>query len=257
MRPALGRRILHRALSPIAGSIVAARTAERRIALTFDDGPDPATTPAILDVLARHGMRATFFLVGERAARHPDLVRRIAGEGHEIGNHSWDHPSLPTLPSRAVADQLRRTRAALAPHGEALMRPPFGNQTLRTWLAARRLGYRVVIWTVMGEDWRDDAAETIAGRILARAAPGAIVLLHDSLHAFEAERYRDRTPTVGALDILAERLPDYGFVTVSELLRSGRPRRRYWVRAPKREWLAGLDAASGPAATPDPAVPGS
>jgi peptidoglycan-N-acetylglucosamine deacetylase len=246
VRRALGQRLLHRALRPVAGSIVAAETREKRIALTFDDGPDPASTPAILDALARRGMRATFFLVGERAARHPDLVRRIAAEGHEIGNHSWDHPSLPTLPSREVEDQLRRARAALAPHGHRLMRPPFGNQTLRTWLAARRLGYRVVIWTVMGEDWQDDGAETIAARILARAAPGTIVLLHDTLYAFEEERYRDRTPTIGALDILAERLPDYGFVTVSELLRSGRPVLRYWTRAPQREWLAGLKSDALP-----------
>ena len=100
------------------------------MALTFDDGPDPEHTPRLLEVLARHGAKATFFMVGARAARHPELVARVAAEGHEIGNHGWDHPSLPALPSAAVAGQLERTRAVLAPHGQALMRPPYGHQDL-------------------------------------------------------------------------------------------------------------------------------
>ncbi|WP_299131222.1 polysaccharide deacetylase family protein [uncultured Amaricoccus sp.] len=241
----LARRVAHRALRPVAGSILSARLAEKRMALTFDDGPDPETTPAVLDALARHGMRATFFLVGERAARYPELVARIAAEGHEIGNHGWDHPSLPTLPAAAVREQIARTRATLAPHGQALMRPPYGDQSLATHLAARRLGYKVVIWSVVGRDWLDEDAEAIAGRILAEAAPGAIALLHDTLYSFAEERHRDRGPTIGALALLRARLPDYSFVTVSELLAAGRPVTRYWVRAPKAGWLAGLSVAEG------------
>ncbi len=241
----LARRAAHRALRPVAGSILSVRLAEKRMALTFDDGPDPETTPAVLDALARHGMRATFFLVGERAARHPELVARIAAEGHEIGNHSWDHPSLPTLPGAAVRDQIARTRATLAPRGQKLLRPPYGDQSLATHLAARRLGYRVVIWSVVGRDWLDDGAEAIAGRIVAEAAPGAIVLLHDTLYSFAEPRHRDRAPTIGALALLAERLPDYAFVTVSDLLAAGRPVTRYWIRAPKANWLAGLSVAEG------------
>ena len=241
----LARRIAHRALRPVAGSIMSARLTEKRMALTFDDGPDPETTPAVLDALARHGMRATFFLVGERAARHPELVARIAAEGHEIGSHGWDHPSLPTLPAAVVRAQITRTRAALAPHGQRLLRPPYGDQSLATHIAARRLGYRVVIWNVVGRDWLDEDAEAIAGRIIAEAAPGAIVLLHDTLYSFTEARHRDRGPTIGALALLAERLPDYGFVTVSDLLAAGRPVTRYWLRAPKAGWLAGLSVAEG------------
>ena len=136
-------------------------------------------------MLARHGAKATFFMVGARAARHPELVARVAAEGHEIGNHGWDHPSLPGLPPAAVAGQLERTRAVLAPHGQALMRPPYGHQDLRTHRVARRLGYRAVLWSITGEDWRGHDAATIAGHILDRAAPGSIVLLHDSLFAWE------------------------------------------------------------------------
>lgn len=241
--PPLARGLTRR----VCGAVVSAGTAEPVMALTFDDGPDPASTPRILEALARHGMKATFFLVGARARRHPGLVARIAAEGHAIGNHSWDHPSLPTLSMRAVADQIRRTRGVLAPHGQRLLRPPYGHQDPRTHLAARLLGYRVVAWSAAGEDWRGDDAETVAGRILARAAPGAIVLLHDTLYSFEAERFRDRDPTIAALGILAARLPGTSFVTVPELLRLGRPVTRHWRSLAEPGLLAGLrtDPADG------------
>lgn len=241
----LARRVLHRTLRPVAGSLVSVRTEAPCLALTFDDGPDPESTPQVLEALARHGMRATFFLVGERARRHPDLVARIAAAGHEIGNHSWDHPSLPTLPDAALAEQIDRTRAVLAPHGQKLLRPPYGDQSLRSHLAARRRGYRVVIWSIVGRDWLDSPAEEIADRIIAEAAPGGIVLLHDTLYSFAEDRHRDRRPTIGALALLAERLPGYRFVTVSELLGRGRPVTRYWTRAPKAGWLGGLSVAPG------------
>lgn len=243
------QKVVGRLLRPVAGTLVSVRTSARLMALTFDDGPDPASTPAVLDMLARHGMKATFFLVGERAARHPELVARIAAEGHEIGNHSWDHPALPMLSSDAVREQIRRARAALAPHGAALMRPPYGAQTLRTLWLVRRLGYRVVTWSINGGDWRADDAETLARRLLAGAAPGAIALLHDTLYSFEEERFRDRGPTTVALGILARELPDYRFVTVSELLRHGRPAERVWVSTPAPRYLDALQAAPGDAAT--------
>jgi peptidoglycan/xylan/chitin deacetylase (PgdA/CDA1 family) len=242
-RPPPARRVLHRLLRPVAGSLVAVETSGKLLALTFDDGPDPASTPELLDALARHGMRATFFLVGSRAARHPELVARIAAEGHEIGNHSWDHPALSILPPREVARQIRRARAALEPHGAALMRPPYGALSLATSLVARALGYRVVTWSVACGDARGADAGTVAARILKAAAPGAIVLLHDTLYSWEDERFRDRGPTIDAVGLLAERLPDWRFVTISELLRAGRPVERVWVSTPPPGYLAGLGTA--------------
>jgi peptidoglycan/xylan/chitin deacetylase (PgdA/CDA1 family) len=235
-----GRRILDRALGPFAGSLVAVRSREKLMALTFDDGPDPDWTPRLLDLLARRGMRGTFFLVGARAARYPELVARIAAEGHEIGNHSWDHPSLPTLSWRAVAAQLARARAALAPHGARLMRPPYGDQTPASHLIARCLGYRVVLWSVNPHDWEARDAEALAERILAKAGPGAIVLLHDTLYSYADAAFCDRSPTLGAVEILAERLADFRFVTVSELMRRGRPVRRYRMKRSRDAWLADL-----------------
>ena len=236
-------RLISRVLGLFCGTILSVRTVEKRIALTFDDGPDPDHTPRLLDVLARHGARATFFLVGERAARHADLVARLAAEGHEIGNHSWDHPSLPTLEGSAQADQLRRARDALAPHGGRLMRPPYGDQTFRTHGVARRLGYRVVLWSVNGGDWRGEDAATLTERLLARAVPGAIVLLHDSLQSFEDPAFRDRAPTFEAVERLIAARPDHRFVTVSELLALGRPVERVKFRTSETTWLDGLDTA--------------
>lgn len=241
--PRLARRLRDRAMATLYPSILGVKTPQKLLALTFDDGPDPERTPAVLDALAHHGMKATFFLIGERAARHPDLVSRLLAEGHDIGNHSWDHPSLPTLPPARIREQLTRTRDLLGPPGARYMRPPYGNQTPATNRICRSLGYRVVIWSAMGEDWAGDSAEAIAGRIIAKAKPGGIALLHDSLATFEDPAFQDRGPTIAALGLLAERLPGWRFVTVTELLGAGRPITGNYVRQPKTEWLAGLERA--------------
>jgi peptidoglycan/xylan/chitin deacetylase (PgdA/CDA1 family) len=224
-------------------TLFAVRTDVKALALTFDDGPDPATTPVLLDLLARLDAKATFFLVGTRAQRYPELVARIAAEGHEIGNHSWDHPSLPSLSETEVADQLIRTREALQGHGRTLMRPPFGDSTHTPSAVSRRLGYEMVIWSVNGEDWFDDDANTIARRILDRAHPGTIVLLHDSLYHYHAEAYRDRTPTFAAVEQVVRALSDWRFVTVSELQALGRPRTGGWHKTTPRSFLKGLRCA--------------
>lgn len=226
-------------------STVSVRTGERAMALTFDDGPDPASTPALLDTLARLNVRATFFLIGERAERHPEIVARIRAEGHEIGNHGWSHASLPTLAADEVREELVRTAHTLAPAGQALMRPPYGDQSAETNRVACRLGYRVVLWSVSGDDWLGHDGETIAGRILERAAPGAIVLLHDSLATYEDPGFRDRAPTIEAVARVVESLPEYRFVTVSELLASGAPVVRGRVKRTDPAQLARLLVAPG------------
>lgn len=239
----LARGAFNRIAGALFGTVVSVRTQAQVAALTFDDGPDPVHTPQVLDVLRRHGARATFFMVGAQAARHPGLVARIAAEGHEIGNHSWDHPSLPLLGGAAVTDQLRRAQAALGPHGGALMRPPYGHQNLATFLRARRLGLRVVAWSVLGGDWRDDPSDAIARRVQDGLAPGAIILLHDNLYTFADDRHRDRSPTIGAVEIVLRAAAGYRFVTVSELLRQGRPSRRWWAPPPDRAMLAAVRRA--------------
>lgn len=220
------------------GTIIRARVEEPLVALTFDDGPDPEWTPKILEVLARHEARATFFMIGKRAAKHPELVRRVAGGGHAIGNHSWDHPSFPLLKGRWRRAQIRWAGEALKPYGEKLFRPPYGHQSLGSRLDAARLGYRVVTWTVNAEDWRDDPADALVSRVRARLVPGSLLLFHDSLFSTDDLRFRDRGPTLEAVErLLAELSGSYGFVTVPELLRRGRPRRWHWYWRSDFAWL--------------------
>ncbi len=246
--PALRRpwqAVKRRVMSALFGSTVAVRTREKLMALTFDDGPDPQSTPLLLDALARVGAKATFFVIGTRAASHPELVARIAAEGHEIGNHTWDHPSLPTLSRGRVVEQLQRARELLAPLGSKLMRPPYGDQTPRTYRTARGLGYCVVLWSISSGDWRGESADIVSQRIIDKASPGAIVLMHDSLSSFEDESFRDRGPTIEAAVRVVEALPDYRFVTVSELLTHGAAVRQARFKATAQDQLEALGQGDG------------
>lgn len=232
MTRSLKRRVAQAVLrfaTPLAPSVMSVRTDRAAMALTFDDGPDPASTPRLLDLLAARGARATFFLIGMQAARHPDIVARIRAEGHAVGNHSWSHPSLPALSAAEAEAEIRRGFEALP--GTTLFRPPFGDQNFRTHRLARQQGATVVLWSVMAQDWRDDDAETMAGRVLAAAAPGAIVLMHDALFAYADPGFRDRTATFAAVGRIIDALPDYRFVTVPDLLAQGPPVRRVWLKA--------------------------
>jgi peptidoglycan-N-acetylglucosamine deacetylase len=215
----------------LLGTLVAVETRAPVAALTFDDGPDPDETPPLLDLLARHSAKATFFLIGARAARHPEIVARIAAEGHAIGNHSWDHPSFPRLSGTEIERQLRQAEVAIGPSARRLVRPPYGDQSLASYLHLRRRGGLIVGWSVSVGDWLDDDAGTLAARLRAQLHPGAIVLLHDTLFTYADPGHRDREPMRGAVARFLAEHRDWRFVTVPELLVHGRPRRRYWVRA--------------------------
>ncbi len=159
------------------------------VALTFDDGPDPVSTPRLLNVLAAHRARATFFMIGVRAAQHPELVKRVATEGHAIGNHSWDHPSFPLISSRERRAQIRACARAMAPYGRLLFRPPYGDQDLASWLDARRMGYRVVAWKVAAGDWVDRDGPSIADDVTTDLRRGSVVLFHDGLFDASDDRF--------------------------------------------------------------------
>ena len=140
------KAVVKRVLSESAfalGSVIRVSTAEPAIALTFDDGPHPEDTPRLLDVLERHGAKATFFVVGKSARDHPDLIERIAGAGHALGNHTWDHLSMPSLTGRFRRRQLAWTEEVLGSHSSGLFRPPYGEQSLGSRLDAARLGLRL------------------------------------------------------------------------------------------------------------------
>jgi len=153
-----------------------------RIALTFDDGPHPAVTPAILDWLGNHGVKAAFFIVGKHAAEHVDLVERIHGEGHIIGNHSYEHAHLGTM--RGTSYWLREIGRSddlieqIIGKRPAMFRPPMGFKTHHLMRAARQRGHTVVTWTRRGYDGVRTTSEQIVAR-LRQPEAGDIVLLHD------------------------------------------------------------------------------
>jgi peptidoglycan/xylan/chitin deacetylase (PgdA/CDA1 family) len=192
--------------------------AGRRVALTFDDGPDPAWTPRVLEILGARGVSATFFLVGERAAREPATVRTIAGAGHEIGSHGWSHASLWLCGPRRTETEIARAKhllGYLAGSSPTLFRPPWGMVNAAMFRSLRRHGQRCVFWSIQPEGLRAAPAETQVAHVLRRAHPGAIVDLHDA----------EGTP--GAPARLCAALPamidglaaaGYRFATVGELL---------------------------------------
>ncbi|WP_329200059.1 MULTISPECIES: polysaccharide deacetylase family protein [unclassified Streptomyces] len=151
--------------------------------LTFDDGPDPRYTPGILDTLARYRVRAVFFVCGEMATDNRDLLRRMAAEGHLIGNHTWTHPLIPTLGRPDLAAEIERTSEVVeqttgtAPQW---FRAPYGAWNRAAFEIGAELGMEPLAWTVDTLDWTEPGTTTIVSRVLAGAAPGVIVLSHDA-----------------------------------------------------------------------------
>jgi peptidoglycan/xylan/chitin deacetylase (PgdA/CDA1 family) len=242
--PAPTRQAVRRATDPVlapVGSVAGARPTGRRpalVGLTFDDGPDPDVTPAVLDVLAEAGTRATFFVLVDRANRHPALVRRVVDEGHEIGLHGPDHRRLTTLSAREVRSGLVAAKARLehlAGTPVHWFRPPFGSQSIATYVAARRAGLMPVVWTAEGEDWVERPATEVADRVVERLRPGGIVLLHDGLAGDPREpEGPDPLHDVRGeiVDEVIDRLAAHGMrgTTIGDLVGSGRRRRSAWFR---------------------------
>ncbi|HET9621054.1 MAG TPA: polysaccharide deacetylase family protein [Kofleriaceae bacterium] len=172
------------------------------VALTFDDGPDPEVTPRVLDALAARGVRATFFVLGARAARHPELIARMQREGHAVGTHTQHHSlrfhfARPAHVQREIEDAIAVVGGILGER-PTLFRPPQGVRTPLLASAWRRLhGLTCVTWSVRGFDSRPTTARAIADRIVPRLGPGAIVTLHDGTGLGGGT---DREPTLRALD---------------------------------------------------------
>ena len=168
--------------------------------LTIDDGPHPVYTPQILDILARHNARATFFVVGYLVERYPAVIERIVAEGHQVGNHTWRHEDLTTLSRESFDETVARTQEILGEHATPCLRPPYGSRDAftREWAASH--GLALALWTVDTFDWRNPGAVTIADRIVAGATDGAIISLHDG--------GGDRSQTVEALEDALSRLSD-------------------------------------------------
>jgi len=208
--------------SRIFGKALIAPNEPGELALTFDDGPNGAWTPRLLDTLAGYGVNATFFLLGERAQAQPKLVRRMVEAGNVIGNHSWSHPNLARSRSRQIREELKRTSETLEQIAGApvkFFRPPFGARRPAVYRIARELGLHPVLWNVMTSDWSETSSARITERVVTRierlrqSGRAANIVLHDGGHRIDGI---NREPSVTAAgNILAKYKDTCRFVTVA------------------------------------------
>jgi peptidoglycan-N-acetylglucosamine deacetylase len=199
--------------------------AGKRIALTYDDGPNPTFTPKLMEVLDRFDAKATFFSIGMWAEREPGLLREMRDAGHAIGNHTHTHPTMPLLSGAGVKEELRRCRLAVEAsgvefsrvNGGMLMRPPYGRRRPGTLRAMREEGYEPITWSVTCFDWRKLATQRSIARHAAQAGEGDIILMHDGNNL---EPAADRSRSVAATEQTLERYAaeGYVFVTVPDLV---------------------------------------
>ena len=192
--------------SRLFGRSLAASSSRPRVALTFDDGPDPVDTPAILEILEKAGARATFFFVGEKARRHPDLVRRVAASGHEIEAHSQTHPwCFSLLPASKTRHEVRESVKALddlSGRRPRFFRPPMGRKSLSLERVLREEGLQMVTWSARPFDTLGRSAEAILANLLRKARPGGILMLHEGL----PRRGTEISPSVQVLPRLLDGL---------------------------------------------------
>jgi len=210
--------------------------AGRKVCLTYDDGPNPAYTPGLLDLLDEHGAKATFFLIGKWAEREPELIREIVERGHAIGNHTFTHPTMPAKSDERIREELDACREAVEAagvtfstvEGRMLMRPPYGRRRPGTLRVLKEKGYLGVTWSITCYDWRARTTTEAITRRALRAGEGDVILLHDG---FDQHPAFDRHKSVAATrNVLEHHGPEgYEFVTVPELVSAAGTGARYAV----------------------------
>jgi peptidoglycan-N-acetylglucosamine deacetylase len=192
----------------------------KSVALTFDDGPNDPHTLRLLDVLGKHDVHATFFLIGRYVKQRPDIAREIAQLGHVIGNHTFTHPQLIFLSAAGARAEIVQCREAIhdavGEHSN-LFRPPWGGRRPGTFRLVRQLGLEPIMWNVTGYDWNAPSVEYIEQKVTSKVRGGDAVLLHDGGHAAFGT---DRSKTVEAVDRLIARFKSegHGFATIPEML---------------------------------------
>ena len=192
----------------------------KQLALTYDDGPNDPHTLRLLEVLARHGVRATFFVIGRYAQQRPDIVRALVNGGHVVGNHTFTHPLLTFKTTAEVRQELTHCRAAIQDaigNHSNLFRPPFGGRRPAVLRVVRDLGLDPVMWNVTGYDWNAPPAAAIERKVSKQMRGGDVILLHDGRHK---QMGADRSQTVLATDHMISRYKSegYEFVTIQHML---------------------------------------
>lgn len=228
----IAQRIKCALLLPV-GTVVGAFGSAGTVALTFDDGPDLDVTPRVLDVLGRHGAKATFFVLVDHARARPALLRRILDEGHEIGLHFDRHDRITDLPKATAFRRMRKAKRDLSELAGpiSLFRPPYGSQNRVTYLFARLLNLVVIGWSRQGNDWIEQTPEHSAGLVTKDLHGGDIILLHDGLELGPDEP-RPALDRAHVTDLVLGEAARLGLkaVTVGSLLTRRAPKRTRWLR---------------------------
>jgi peptidoglycan-N-acetylglucosamine deacetylase len=189
------------------------------VALTFDDAPDALFAPVMLDILSQYAVKATFFCQGSCAHQHPDIVERIAKEGHILANHTYNHLDLTTIPPDQIREEIKKTQdeiQQITGLKTALFRPPYGalnNESIQVILS---MGYKIILWNVDSLDWTGITGPVISARVVVNTIPGSIILMHNACDgSVEAG-----TGTTQSLPYIIEilRAEGYGFTTIPALL---------------------------------------
>ena len=194
----------------------------KQLALTYDDGPNDPHTLRLLEVLARHNVQATFFVIGHYVQQRPDIVRELVQAGHVVGNHTFAHPLLTFLSAAEVREELMNCRKAIqdaiGEHSN-LFRPPFGGRRPAVLRVVRELGLEPIMWNVTGYDWDAPPAADIERKVKRQMRGGDVILLHDGGHK---QMGADRSQTVLATDHLISRYSSegYEFMTIQQMLKS-------------------------------------
>lgn len=221
------------------------KTREKIIALTFDDGPHPIFTPLILDILEKYNARATFFVVGSSAVSSKDIMKRTVLSGHEIGNHSWSHVSFPLISSRKRMEEINLCDEAIYPFISNIFRPPYGHFNACCSIDLLSKKRKVIGWNVAAEDWKGLKAKIMFEYVTKKIHNGSILLMHDSLNTYEKKEYESRYETCRMLEMILQIIgKEYRFVTVSELLKYGKPVLSDWRRKADPAWISGLHKAA-------------
>lgn len=224
------RRFALRKLKTVTGF----QTDEPVIALTFDDGPDPTFTPRVLDLLAKHDAKATFFVVGQSAVMHRDVIERIADAGHAIANHTHSHVSMVGVDAAERQRQIDACEQAIAPWSCRLFRPPWGHQDIASCRQTVGRGLQVVCWGLEVQDYSYADPKVMADQLVEGAVPGSIVLLHDAIHHDAVPGVNtDRSDMLESLDEYLTRVGDrFTFVTLPRMFEIAHPIRRHWFHQP-------------------------
>lgn len=191
----------------------------KMIALTFDDGPHPVYTPEILDILAKHDVKGTFFVVGSNMEAYPEILIQTVEAGHEIGNHTYTHLSASHAKEKALLEEMEMTHdniLRICDYETKIFRPPGGVVSKDLKNAAQKLEYKIILWNIDTKDWAHNSVKNITSNITSNIKSGSIILFHDYIFK--------NSPTVEALDVIIPKLKEegYTFVTVSELIECDR-----------------------------------